>query len=193
MAPPLLYGFAMQRFLFSLVITLAFLSLSLLSTRAWADDEAEPKIAVATDPIALLYGTYTGSITKVATPHTAVRLDGQISEPSQSLIDSGGWRVSLSFPIYFDRALHGPFVEPGLVVANRLTGYDVQDMGALGPLYIAQHEQTVGPQIFVGWQWLFHSGLHLAAAIGASRNVPASGYGAAFPLPESYLRVGYAF
>jgi hypothetical protein len=164
-----------------------------------------PSIAISTDPIGLLSGTYALSGTYVATRRLGVRADITIQDDMPMSPGSGSWRASLNVPIYLDRALSGPFVEPGLALANRFMGYGVVGIGTLGSVdgssmggalgyaYLPQHAQSIEPQIFVGWSWIYRSRLSIAGAIGASRHFSTDGSGVSYAVPESYLRVGLAF
>lgn len=161
-----------------------------------------PKIAISTDPIGLVAGTYALSGTYVPSRRVGVRADITIVEDMPMAPGSGSWRASINVPIYLDQALSGPFVEPGIALANRFTGGGAVALGGLAPDgsvgvvgygYYAQHTQSLEPQIFVGWSLLYRSRLHIAGAIGASRRVSTDGSGASSPVPESYLRVGLAF
>lgn len=152
------------------------------------EEPIDRRTAISTDPVGLVTGTYTLSIAQVLGAHTAVRVNAESSDV-HGVPDSQTWRASISAPIYLDRALHGPFIEPGVVVAHRLTAIGLTQAGEL---YLTR-DRMVGPQIFVGWQWMLRSGLHIAGAIGASRNWSTSGSTISVPVRESYLRVGYAF
>ncbi len=193
-------------------LSISLLVVCSLTAVAAADDLAVPdsrpqrRLAVATDPIGLLSGHYALSATYVATRHFAVRADMQIIEEPWAYADSS-WRAGISVPIYLDRPLHGPYVEPGLAFAERLTGYAYGGIGSLGgtsgdglgglggmatftPVPLSQ--RSIEPQIFVGWQWLFDSGLNIAAAVGVSRHTASDGSGTSTAVRESYLRVGIA-
>jgi hypothetical protein len=161
-----------------------------------------PRLAISTDPIGLLSGRYALSGTYVAWRHVGVRADITIDEDMPMLPGSGSWRASVNVPIYLDRALSGPFVEPGLALANRFMGYDAVGLGGIGADgsvglvgygYYAQHAHSIEPQIFVGWSLLYRSRLQIAGAIGASRHFSTDGSGVSYPVPESYLRIGLAF
>jgi hypothetical protein len=164
-----------------------------------------PHIAIATDPIGILSGTYAISGTYVASRRIGIRADITIQDEMVMAPGSGSWRASLNVPIYLDRALSGPYVEPGLALANRFMGYAAVGIGAIGGTgegamgglggvaYLAQHAQSVEPQIFVGWSWLYRSRLSIAGAIGATRHFATDGSGVSYAIPESYLRVGLAF
>lgn len=160
---------------------------------AIAGEAAPHRVAFATDPIGLLAGTYALSATYAVSRRVALRANAQYASELPGLADSRTWQASISAPIYFDRAFHGPFLEPGLVVADRVMGYDIVPAAgdAMDPSYVALRFHTVGPHVFVGWQWTFRSGLHATYAIGASRNLTA-GSATWVPIAESYLRVGFA-
>lgn len=160
-----------------------------------AANEPTPRLAVSTDPIGLLSGSYALSATYVASHHVGVRADVTIFE-DVPLIASTGWRASINAPIYLDRALSGPYVEPGVAVAERLAGIGLlggSADGSMAPYAVPIHTRTVEPQIFVGWQWLYRSRLSIAGAIGVARQFLNDGSGTSYSIPQSYLRVGLAF
>jgi hypothetical protein len=160
-----------------------------------APEPTAPRLAVATDPIGLVSGSYALSATYVASHHVGIRADVTIFE-DVPLLASTGWRASINAPIYLDRALSGPYVEPGVAVAERLAGIGLlggSADGSMAPYAVPIHTRTVEPQIFVGWQWLYRSRLSIAAAIGAARQFVNDGTGASYSIPLSYLRVGLAF
>lgn len=165
------------------------------SFEAAADSPPTPRLAVSTDPIGLLSGSYALSATYVASHHVGVRADVSIFE-DVPLLASTGWRASLNAPIYLDRALSGPYVEPGVAVAERLAGIGLlggSADGSMAPYAVPIHTRTVEPQIFVGWQWLYRSRLSIAGAIGVARQFVNDGSGTSYSIPQSYLRVGLAF
>ena len=55
----------------------------------------------------------------------------------------------------------------------------------------------MGPQVLVGWHWSWDSGLNVAAAFGAGRNIAAEDNSEDFDSDEifanGYLRFGYQF
>ncbi len=160
-----------------------------------APDEPMPRLAVATDPIGLVTGSYALSATYVASRHAGIRADVSIFE-DVPLLASTGWRASLNVPIYLDRTLSGPYVEPGIAVAERLAGIGLlggSADGSMAPYAVPIHTRTIEPQIFVGWQWLYRSRLSIAGAIGAARQFLNDGSGTSHSVPQSYLRVGLAF
>lgn len=166
-------------------------------------------LAVSVDPIGLVTGHYGVSIARRLGDHSAVRFDAQFTRDLEGVNDSATWRIGVSIPIYLNKTFQGPFIEPGLAAASWLVGFG-RSPTSESPWH-GLHDQTAGPQIFVGWQRLFDNGLHIAAAVGATKNwmaneslpgvigtvsgQPAStGIGVlAAPAAETYLRVGYAF
>jgi hypothetical protein len=170
------------------------------------DEPTTPKLAVTTDPIGLITGTYALSGTYVVSNRVGIRADVAVTAEMAGLPDSGSWRASINVPIYLDRALQGPYLEPGLALANRFMGYSegigvlgggstdgIGGVGQMSTVYLPMHAQSFEPQIFVGWQWLYRSRMSIAGAIGASRHFATDGSGASFANPEMYLRVGLAF
>ncbi len=169
------------------------------STHAAADNVAEqprePRLAVGTDPMGLLGGRYALSAAYVTSRRAALRADIEIrdSEAAGTFNGIGGWRAGISVPLFLDRPLRGPYVEPGVAFAQRLVGIGVLGgTSTMAPTVASMYERSIEPQIFVGWQWIFSSGLHMAGAIGVSRHFTSDGSGISYPIPESYLRVGIA-
>ncbi len=196
----------------------AAFALCSLSSLATADDTVDdtvrdtvakrPRLAVATDPIGLFAGRYALSTTYAVSSHVALRADMQITDVSTTPSSSEHWRAAFGVPVFLDRALHGPYVEPGLALAERLVSYAaIGGLGSLGGttgteglggygarLYtpIPQYEQSIEPQVYVGWQWTFASGLTRAAAVGVAKHFATDGTLASIAVPLSYLRVGFA-
>src|SRR4051812_35603552 len=111
--------------------------LLLLPSLAAADDLAvtgvrAPRLAVATDPIGLFAGRYALSASYVTSRWTALRAEVQVIEDTTGW-GNDGWRAALSLPLYLDRPLHGPYVEPGVALVDRVVGYAaVGGIGAIG-------------------------------------------------------------
>jgi hypothetical protein len=205
---------APPRLVISFVVVCALTAVAGADHLSAFDTPRERQLAVATDPIGLFSGKYALSATYVLTQRFALRADVQILEDQSGFGGSSGWRAAISVPIFLDRSLHGPYLEPGVALAERLVGYSTigggagglgggtglgepggGTLGGVGPTAysaIPMHERSIEPQIFVGWQWLFDSGLHLAAAVGVSRHFASDGSGTSTAIPESYVRVGIA-
>jgi hypothetical protein len=90
-----------------------------------------------------------------------------------------GHEVGVSFPIYLRRVFQGPFLEPG-IIARR---FDHTCEGCSGT-----GDEHAGPEVLFGWQWSFDSGLNVAMALGAMRNLNG---GSSSPEPAGYFRIGY--
>jgi len=174
----------------------------LTSSHSFADEPNEPRLAVATDPIGLFSGTYALSATYVAR-YVTLRGDVQVTEDLPGSPGSGDWRAAISVPLFLDRPLHGPFVEPGIALANRFMGYgpgigvlggttDSAGLGGVMTTWQPEHARSIEPQIFVGWQWMFRTRFHIAGAVGVARHLATDGSGTSYAIPQSYLRVGLA-
>jgi hypothetical protein len=126
-------------------------------------------INIASNPIGWLFEIYGASVSiKV---HKNVALRGDINAFPDS-----GHEIGVSAPIYFKRTFQGPFLEPGLVSRNVQGDCD----GC---------STSVGPEVMIGWHWMFDSGLNVAAALGALRDMNSDSKAE----PTGYFRVGYAF
>ena len=127
---------------------------------------------VSSNPIGWMFGFYGLSISHAVHANVAIRGDVNIYRVG----DSDGHEVGVSAPIYFRRAFQGPFLEPGVVSR----GFEHS-----GP-------ETAGPEMLFGWQWSFDSGLNVAMALGAVRDMNSSS-SSIDAEPTGYFRVGYAF
>jgi len=137
------------------------------------------KTNISTNPISWMFGLYGVSVSHAIHDNVAIRGDLNV----YSKDGDTGHELGASLPIYFKRVYHGPFIEPGLIV--RKVGEGDND------------ESGVGPSVVVGWHWTFDSGLNMAFAVGAMRNVNTKmdefGNTGNDIQPSGYFRVGYAF
>lgn len=132
---------------------------------------------ISTNPIGWMFGFYGVSISHAVHQNVALRGDVNIF----SFSSSGGYEVGVSAPIYFRRVFQGPFLEPGLMVRNTTcNGCNAGD-------------PSVGPEVMFGWHWTFDSGLNVAMAFGAMRNMNGRSMSSSDPEPAGYFRIGYAF
>ncbi|MDQ3367683.1 MAG: hypothetical protein M3680_19855 [Myxococcota bacterium] len=142
------------------------------------------KTNVATNPIGWMFGFYGVSVSHAVHDNVAVRGDANIF----AVDDESGYEIGASLPIYFKRVYQGPFIEPGIVVRDfdndsscDYDGYDCQDT------------KTVGPEMLFGWHWTFDSGLNVAMAFGAVRNLGEKREYESSIEPAGYFRIGYAY
>lgn len=127
---------------------------------------------VSSNPIGWMFGFYGLSISHAVHPNVAIRGDVNIYRVD----GSDGHEVGVSAPIYFRRAFQGPFLEPGVVSRG----------------FEHSGRETVGPEMMFGWHWSFDSGLNVAMALGALRDLNSSSRSIDAE-PTGYFRVGYAF
>jgi len=95
---------------------------------------------------------------------------------------SPGYELGLGVPIYLRRTYSGPFLEPGVIVRQISYSHD--------------SSTVYGPQVLIGWQWMFDSGLNVAVAVGAGRDWSThqvDDYSDEKVFANGYLRFGYAF
>ncbi|MFN0248042.1 MAG: hypothetical protein ACKV2T_14220 [Kofleriaceae bacterium] len=152
------------------------------------------KTNISSNPIGWMFGVYGLSVSHAIHNNVVVRLDGNIF--SGFIDEMSGYEVGASLPIYFKRAYSGPFIEPGLI--SRGVKYDRNYYYDSYDTMESTMETSFGPQMLFGWHWTFDSGLNVAAAAGAMRNLnvaPADEYGYQEDSMEfvGYFRVGYAF
>ena len=150
------------------------------------------KTNISTNPIGWMFGFYGVSVSHAVSQNVAIRGDANII----NFEGSEGYEIGASLPIYFRRVYSGPFIEPGFIMrGSRNNSYCDASYGGCG----SDMTTTAGPEMLFGWHWTFDSGLNVAAAFGASRNLntaPADEYGYSSSetvSPAGYFRIGYAF
>jgi len=141
---------------------------------------------LSTNPLGWIFGIYGASLSYGISDHFAVRGDVNYFDPVGD--DSiKGYELGVGLPIYFRRTYSGLFLEPGAIV-RRFTDSSGDS---------SDDNTTVGPQILVGWHWMWDSGLNFAIAVGAGRNWSKhdteNDYDDEEVFPNGYLRFGYAF
>lgn len=148
------------------------------------------KVNISGDPIAMMFGYFQFAGSYAVSQNVALQL--QVSAWSMSHGDDTGTEFALSAPIFLKRVYSGPFIEPGIIVHNdnNYDSYDCYDC-----TYSSTMTRTwVGPEMLVGYSWLFDSGLNMTAAVGASKKM-SDNTGSSSDDPDfaGYFRVGYAF
>jgi hypothetical protein len=138
------------------------------------------KTNIATNPIGWMFGIYGVSVSQAVSENVAIRGDANFI----SIDNESGYELGISAPIYFRRTYSGPFLEPGLITRGSSSSYD--DCGDCSSSY-----KMVGPEILFGWHWTFDSGLNVAMAFGAARNMNSESSNSD-PEPAGYFRIGYA-
>lgn len=165
--------------------------LALASSTAYA--EPPRRIELATDPLALVNGTYTVDAAYAIHDHVALTGEALYVDPGDS---SPAWRqsrVQAGVRLFLDRAFQGPFVEAGLRRTHATgDGYAVDQNGTAIPFHADY--RMFGPTVSVGWQWTFHDTWSLSYAVGTSKawSITGNVLGAA-ATTEQNLRVGFVF
>lgn len=135
---------------------------------------------LATNPVGWMFGFYGVSVSHAIHPNVALRGDVNVFDFS----NESGHEIGVSFPIYFRRVFQGPFLEPGIIARNLHDSCD----GCTG-----SSDEHVGPEVLFGWQWSFDSGLNVAMAFGAMRNLNGHSMSSSNAEPAGYFRIGYLF
>jgi opacity protein-like surface antigen len=136
-----------------------------------------PRWNLSVNPVGWVLGLYGARGSYALHQNVAVAVDVNYFNAVDG--DDHGFEGSLGVPIYFRRAYQGAFLEPGVMFRR------VKDAAMAA-------ENEVGPQVLVGWHWMWDSGLNVSAALGAGRNFGSNSDDN--PLfVNGYLRFGYAF
>lgn len=141
------------------------------------------KLNISTNPIGWMFGVYGVSASYAMSQNIAIRGDANIMNVGHE----SGYEVGISLPIYFRRVYSGPFIEPGLITRgfrnNNDNAYSCSDCSS-------SDTSMVGPEVLFGWHWTFDSGLNVAFAFGAARDLGSQD--SSQPQPAGYFRIGYA-
>jgi hypothetical protein len=148
------------------------------------------KTNISTNPIGWMFGYY-----QIAGEHAVsqnVALSLQLTAWDTNSGNHTGYEISASAPIFFRRAYSGPFLEPGIVIHNDNTSYDAY---ACSGCSSSSGNNWVGPEMMLGWSWIFDSGLNMSFAAGAAKKMGQDSMSYSSDEPEfaGYFRVGYAF
>ena len=149
---------------------------------------------ISTNPIGVLVGFYGLSVAAAVNDNVAIRGNVEMFD-FEFLGHTTGYELAVSAPIYLRRTFSGPFLEPGFIYQQTMeTPWDL--FGDGGEMAVAH--TYAGPEVLFGWHWMFDSGLNIAAAVGATRNLTTNTTSDGQieddgPMPTGYLRVGYAF
>ena len=140
------------------------------------------KTNISTNPIGWMFGFYGVSVSHAISQNVAIRGDANWLE----IDEHSGYEVGLTVPIYFKRVYQGPYLEGGLMVRNLQENDDDNCFDCM------KSEAEVGPQVLFGWHWSFDSGLNIAMALGAVRDMNSSRRSIDAE-PTGYFRIGCAF
>jgi hypothetical protein len=149
------------------------------------------KTNISSNPIAWMFGYYQVAAAHALSNNVAVSVELSAWDTSNG--NQSGYQLAATLPIYFKKTYSGPFLEGGLVIHNdnhpNYTAYDCYDCSTT-----STNSSWVGPEVMFGWSWMFDSGLNVAAAFGAAKQLQASNMSSSSePIPAGYFRVGYAF
>ena len=134
---------------------------------------------LSANPLGWIFGLYGASVSYGFSQNVAIR--GDVNYFAAPEGDVRGSEFGVGLPIYLRRTYQGPFIEPGFIVRTFQNKYD------------DEVDSEVGPQVLVGWHWMWDSGLNLSMAFGAGRNWSTDEEYESKIFPNGYLRFGYAF
>lgn len=151
-----------------------------------------PRFNISTNPMGMIVGSYGVSVSYSLGRNVALRADLNYFNEFDS--SKEGFEVGAGVPIYFRKVYSGLFLEPGVMV--RRSTIDLESLGE-EETQRSGSATRVGPQVLVGYHWIWDSGLNIAVAAGVGRNFNAED-DAPFDNDEElfangYLRIGYAF
>ena len=133
-----------------------------------------PKFNIGINPFGVMTGIYSGSAALALGEVVALHGDVSYNEHDSE------WEMSLGTQLYFKKMFSGVYLEPGVVRKER------------GNIF--------GPQVMLGYNWYWDSGMNVSIAAGIGRNLNDSddtyldedddridNFG------NGYFKVGYAF
>lgn len=142
---------------------------------------------ISSNPLGWMFGFYGLSVSHAISDHVVLRADGNVYN---DIFGEGGsgYELGVGIPIYLRRAYQGLFLEPGFMV--REMGNDWDDNA----------HRELGPQVLIGYGWVWDSGFSAQAAFGGGRNLATNSDGyddygdeRSEPFVNGYFRLGYAF
>jgi hypothetical protein len=139
---------------------------------------------IAANPFGPFFGYYDVSASYGVTQNVA--LSGAVSVYSKN--GSSWFQATASVPVFFRRTYSGPYLEPGLIVRTTSNNYSY-DCAGCGS---GSSTTSTGPELLLGWQWSFDSGLNIAWAAGVTKDLTSNSESSE-PGFNGYFRVGYAF
>jgi hypothetical protein len=141
------------------------------------------KTNIASNPLGWMFGFYGISVSQAVSDNVAIRGDANMFDFDHE----SGYEIGGSVPIYFKRVYQGPFLEPGIIVRQfgSKTACDFD---------CSNNDSLIGPEMLFGWHWTFDSGMNVAVALGAAKNLNKQmSSGSDDVAPAGYFRIGYAF
>lgn len=141
---------------------------------------------ISTNPLGWMFGFYGLSVSHAIGNNIVIRVDGNLYDNVFG-DEGGGYELGVGLPLYLRRAYQGVFLEPGFIVRE------------MGSAWSDTDYREVGPQVLIGYGWVWDSGFSTQVAIGGGRNLADNSsdydYGddSAEPFVNGYFRMGYAF
>ena len=162
--------------------------------------KAFKKTNISTNPLGFIYKSYSISASYAVSNNIVLRGDLSAGWQAES---SDGVEIGISAPIYFRRAYSGPFIEPGLLMRSFKQTDSNYDYATNTSTDTMSTKSSMLVEMMVGWHWSFDSGLNLAVACGAAREIgnnttsnssdPYASSSSEAVHPVGYFRVGYSF
>lgn len=126
-----------------------------------------PKINLGLNPFGLVSGVYGGSASIAITETATIRGDVTYYE------DDSAFEYSLGSQIFFKKLYSGVYLEPGLLRREQ--------------------DNVFGPQVLLGYNWFWDSGMNISLAAGVGRNLNEDDKSESDTFSNGYFKVGYAF
>jgi hypothetical protein len=156
---------------------------------------ADPTYELATNPLAIVDEEYSVSMAAAVASHVVVRGELQLAAANVPLADVSA-AAGLSVRLFLDHAFQGPFIEPGVITRTTTTSGNCLENSTIVDGMCGYTPRTLGPEIYVGWQWTFGSHFTGAASFGVEKVWFADNGLSAAAIPHVFagaLRVGYAW
>ena len=154
------------------------------------------KANISTNPLGWMFGFYGVSASYAVSDNVVIRGDINVGKQFEG---NDGVEVGASAPIYFRRAYSGPFLEPGIVSRTVQQDQYVYSSDYSQSSTMSTTSSKLLFEMMFGWHWSFDSGLNVAMALGAAREISSgssdsSSYSNGDDMHfAGYFRVGYAF
>jgi hypothetical protein len=141
---------------------------------------------ISSNPVGWITGVYGLSASYAVSDNFVLKGDANLFN---NFFGTDGYEVNATAMLYLRRAYEGPFVEAGLM--QRSTHDHHGDDSTMDLT-------ETGPEVLVGYHYMFDSGFNMSMALGAARNLNAKENEDEYSddtdlTPVGYLRIGYAF
>jgi hypothetical protein len=103
-------------------------------------------------------------------------------------------QMTASAPLFFRHTFSGIYLEPGLIYRSSSSSSYAYDAASCTSCQTSSDNSWVGPELLVGYQWNFDSGLNISYALGLAKHLGGDQMDSSDNVDfNGYFRAGYNF